>query len=137
LRKLTAGDHALADDLAQETFLRAYRRMETFAGAAKLSTWVCQIAYRLYLDERARMKPALPEESPTPPPDAILRHDVERALAHLEDGERAAIALTFGQDMTHDEAAKILGWPLGTLKTTVARGKEKLERRMSAWRNSA
>jgi len=139
LRKLTSGDHALADDLAQETFLRAYRRLETFAGAAKLSTWLCQIAYRVFLDERARMKPCAPEEAAPVEPHAtaLLRHDVERALAHLEDGERAAIALTFGQDMTHEEAAKILGWPLGTLKSTVARGLEKLERKMRPWRSTA
>jgi RNA polymerase sigma-70 factor (ECF subfamily) len=68
---------------------------------------------------------------------AILRRDVERALACLTDGERSAVALTFGQDLTHDEAAKILGCPLGTLKTTVARALEKLERRMRPWRNTA
>jgi len=139
LRKLTSGDHALADDLAQETFLRAYRRLSTFAGAAKLSTWLCQIAYRAFLDDRARRRPIDAEEiaDAEGPARALLRHDVERALAHLTDAERASIALTFGQDMTHEEAAQILGWPLGTLKSTVARGLEKLERRMRPWRSTA
>jgi RNA polymerase sigma-70 factor, ECF subfamily len=140
LRKLTAGDHALADDLAQEAFLRAYRRLSTFEGRAKLSTWLCQIAYRAFLDGRSRKAPVM-DADPTPPsePQArpLLRHDVERALRCLTDDERAAIALTFGQDMTHAEAAVILGWPLGTLKSTVARGLEKLEPRMRPWRDTA
>lgn len=149
LRKLTSGDHAQADDLAQETFLRAYRRMSTFEGAARFSTWLCQIAYHAFLDARTHAATAAKHEREAArdaevvvmPADgeagALLRHDVERALAGLSDVERAALALTFGQDLTHEEAARILGAPLGTLKTTVARGLEKLERRMHPWRSIA
>jgi RNA polymerase sigma-70 factor (ECF subfamily) len=68
---------------------------------------------------------------------ALLRHDVERALARLHPAERDAIALTFGQDMTHEDAARILGCPLGTLKTNVARGLSKLERHMRPWSETA
>ncbi len=53
-------------------------------------------------------------------------------MATLRDEERAAIALAYGEDLTHEEAAEILGWPLGTLKTHVARGKEKLRRLLLA-----
>ena len=139
LRKLAAGDHALADDLAQETFLRAYRGLAGFAGKARLSTWLCQIAYHAFLAEagRARPRPVRDHaaEGTTSSPDsrALLRHDLERAFAHLTPAERDAIALTFGQDMTHEDAAQILGCPLGTLKTNVARGMAKLEARMGAW----
>jgi RNA polymerase sigma-70 factor (ECF subfamily) len=141
LRKLTAGDHALADDLAQETFLRAYRGLASYAGRARLSTWLCQIAYHAFLAEaeRARAGPVREEtgaeDAGQTPLDsrALLRHDLERALVHLSPAERAAVALTFGQDMTHEDAARILDCPLGTLKTNVARGIAKLEARMKAW----
>jgi RNA polymerase sigma-70 factor (ECF subfamily) len=150
LRKLTCGDAALADDLAQETFLRAYRGLAGFQGRAKLSTWLCQIAYRTFLTEMERVeqgrRSAHPADAgaaashgeeeaaaPSGTAGALLRHDVERALARLEARERHAIALTFGQDLTHDDAARILGLPLGTLKTTVARGLAKLERHLRAY----
>lgn len=141
-RKLACGDAALADDVAQEAFLRAYRGLHGYSGGARFSTWLCQIAYHAFVDQARKRPPVPTEESDAPVTNdgaahAILRHDVERALACLSDGERGAIALTFGQDLTHDEAAKILGWPLGTLKTTVARALEKLERRMRPWRNTA
>jgi RNA polymerase sigma factor (sigma-70 family) len=140
LRKLAAGDHSLADDLAQETFLRAYRGLAGYAGKARLSTWLCQIAYHAFLADAARARP-LPLREETTPIDgedgrALLRHDLERAFGHLRHEQRDALALTFGQDMTHEDAARILGCPLGTLKTHVARGLDELESRMAAWRSA-
>jgi RNA polymerase sigma factor (sigma-70 family) len=150
LRRLTAGDQARADDLAQETFLRAYRGLRGYAGKARLSTWLCQIAYHAFLADAGRAgqgKSDARGEDDGPGDDraeggahddagsrAILRHDLERALGTLAPAERDALALTFGQDMTHEEAAQIVGCPLGTLKTNVARGLDKLERRMREWR---
>jgi RNA polymerase sigma factor (sigma-70 family) len=138
LRKLTAGDHAKADDLAQETFLRAYRGLRGYAGRARLSTWLCQIAYHAFLAESRRVRELTAGDSPDvsyAPLESrpLLRHDLERAFACLAPAERDAIALTFGQDMTHEDAARILGCPLGTLKTNVARGIAKLEAKMAAW----
>jgi RNA polymerase sigma factor (sigma-70 family) len=140
LRKLTAGDHALADDLGQETFLRAYRGLAGYAGRARFSTWLCQIAYNAFLAETARARARRPdteveveEDALDPQARPLLRHDLERAFVHLTPGERAALALTFGQDMTHEDAARILECPLGTLKTNVARGMTKLETHLRAW----
>ena len=63
LRKLTAGNHALADDLAQETFLLAYRNLRSFRQQAKFSTWLYRIAYNAFLAERRKIKEAaLPED---------------------------------------------------------------------------
>ena len=152
LRRLTCGDHAKADDLAQETFLRAFRAAGQFEGRAQLSTWLCTIAYRTFLAARragreelarsgdeledqeigTRVSDAMAKERAAPD-RALLRHDVERALARLPPAERDALALTFGRDMTHEDAARILGCPLGTLKTNVARGLAKLERHMRPW----
>jgi RNA polymerase sigma factor (sigma-70 family) len=145
LGKLTCGEQALADDLAQECFLRAYRGLKSYRGAAKLSTWLCQIAYNVFLTEAGRVKARaeVPETSeragvPAAPSEgsALLRRDLELAMRALNDDERAAIAVAFGQDLSHDEAAVILGCPLGTLKSRINRGLEKLERTMESWRST-
>ncbi len=133
LRRLCAGDHARADDLAQETFLRAHRRLSSWRGQARLGTWLHRIAWNAFLSQ-ARRVPAPDPPPPDPAPgleQVEARHDLERAFAFLREEERAALALAYGQDLTHEEAAAILGWPLGTLKTHVARGKERLRRILS------
>ena len=129
LRRL-AGDAALADDLAQETFLRAYRSLAQFRGGARFGSWLYRIATNAFLAQ-ARRPVALPEEpGPATMDGVLLRHDLTRALAELRPEERAAIALTYGQELTHEEAAELLEWPLGTLKTHVLRAKDKLRSRL-------
>jgi RNA polymerase sigma-70 factor (ECF subfamily) len=137
LRRLTSGDEALADDLAQETFLRTYRGLRRYQGGARLSTWLYRIAYNVFLDERRRFRPPAtardPGSSPSPAAPALLRHDLDEALRHLPDPERAAVAVVYGADLTHEEAAVVLDCPLGTLKTNIARAKERLRHRLAAW----
>lgn len=131
LRRLCAGDAAQADDLAQETFLRAYRSLRAWRGEGRLSTWLYRIAWNGWASQ-ARRLPTPEVEAPAPPRDAadaaIDRHDLERAMVHLRQEERAALALAYGQDVSHEEAAAILDCPVGTLKTNILRGKEKLRR---------
>ncbi|HET6437449.1 MAG TPA: RNA polymerase sigma factor [Anaeromyxobacter sp.] len=128
LRRLCAGDLARADDLAQETFLRAYRGLPSFRGQARLGSWLHRIAWNVFASEARRPSP--PEPPPPAPRSGLERleaaHDLERAFGLLREEERAALALAYGQELTHEEAAALLGWPLGTLKTHVARGKERL-----------
>jgi RNA polymerase sigma-70 factor (ECF subfamily) len=131
LRRLAAGDAALADDLAQQVFVTAWRKLSTWRGGAKLSTWLYRIAWNAWASQARRAPPVEP-----PPPDpvrsteqAVLDHrDLTRALATLRPEERTALAVTYGQELTHQEAADLLGCPIGTLKTNVLRGKEKLRR---------
>ena len=137
LRRLCAGDDATADDLAQEVFLKAYRHLHRFRGDARLSSWLYRIAYTTFISHaRARRAPEVPAPAPTPGPPTLARHDLNRAFEHLRPEERAALALTYAQDLTHEEAAQILGWPVGTLKTHVHRGKEKLRRYLGAWQDA-
>jgi RNA polymerase sigma-70 factor (ECF subfamily) len=131
LRRLCAGDAAQADDLAQETFLRAYRALGSWRGGGRFSTWLYRIAWNGWASQARRLPlPDLPEPAPTRDvaDAAIDRHDLERAMATLRDDERAALALAYGQDVSHEEAAAILDCPVGTLKTNILRGKEKLRR---------
>ncbi|PTL80604.1 RNA polymerase sigma factor [Vitiosangium sp. GDMCC 1.1324] len=138
-RRLTGGDLAQADDLAQETFLRAYRGLRGYRGGAKFSSWLYRIACNVFFsrDRGSREAPvelpALEAGSPegVSLPDALLeRYDLERALASLKPRERAALVLTYANELTHEEAAVVLDCPLGTLKTHVARAKEKLRRQL-------
>jgi RNA polymerase sigma-70 factor (ECF subfamily) len=141
LRRLTCGDAALADDLAQECFLRAYRGLARLRGEARLSSWLYRIAYNVFLAHRARVRP---EPTPNASLDggaategeadrALLQHDLERAMAALSPPERAALTLAYRDGASHAEVASILGCPLGTAKTHILRGKEKLERQLRAW----
>ncbi len=135
LRRLCGGDGAAADDLAQETFLKAYRGLSGYRGDARLATWLHRIAWNLWASRARRApdpEPAEPEP-PRPAADAAIdRHDLERALGALRAEERSALALAYGQDLTHEEAARILDCPVGTLKTHILRGKERLRRLLLA-----
>jgi RNA polymerase sigma-70 factor (ECF subfamily) len=140
LRRLTRGDHALADDLAQETFVAAWRNLRRFRFEARFSTWLYRIAFNAWQSEARKRREVLledPEEAPPlqPPSDdipaTVARLDLERAMEALSDGERAALAACYYADLSHEEAALALGIPLGTVKTHVLRAKAKLRARLA------
>ena len=142
LRRLTRGDAALADDLAQETFVLAWRNLKSFRFEARFSTWIYRIAFNAWQSEaRKRREVSLEldddvlaagdDSSAHEMPDIAARVDLERALATLSDGERAAIAACYYADLSHEEAAAALGMPLGTVKTHVLRAKAKLRARLA------
>ena len=153
LRRLTAGNHALADDLAQETFLAAYRNLRSFRQEARFSTWLYRIATNAFLAEaRKRREELLGDRDGEVADDgdddgggdaapgtsdhargAALHVDMERALAALSDAERAAIVQCYHNDLSHEEAAYVLGCPVGTVKTHILRGKQKLRAQLAAW----
>jgi RNA polymerase sigma-70 factor (ECF subfamily) len=142
LRRLTRGDAALADDLAQETFVLAWRNLRRFRFEARFSTWLYRIAFNAWQSEvRKKREVLLDLDDDAPPPgpggydempDVASRVDLERAMATLSDGERAAIAACYYADLSHEEAALALGLPLGTIKTHVLRAKAKLKARLTA-----
>lgn len=122
----------LGDELAQETFLKAWQSLHGFRGESKFSSWLCAIGWRLFVDHRRRERSegrkrdaaaAMAETAVAPAGGERL--DLARALARLEPVERAALVLCEGHGWSHGEAAEILRIPLGTLKGTVARAKRK------------
>jgi RNA polymerase sigma factor (sigma-70 family) len=137
LRRLTRGDVALADDLAQETFVLAWKNLRHFRFEARFSTWIYRIAFNAWQSEaRKRREVQLELDDDSPPmgsaafeemPDVASRIDLERAMATLSDGERAAITACYYADLSHEEAAVVLAMPLGTVKTHVLRAKAKLK----------
>ena len=152
LRRLTAGNHALADDLAQDTFMLAYRNLKSFRQEARFSTWLFRIATNAFLaDARKRKEELLGDRDDAVADEdeafasgldaahgdhargAALKLDLERAMAVLSEGERAAIVQCYHNDLTHEEAAYVLDCPVGTVKTHVLRGKQKLKLALAAW----
>ncbi len=131
LLRLTRGNHALADDLAQETFLEAWRGLARFRGDSAFATWLYRIAYsRFLMSARKRKDEQLGEwdgEAPSGEGATHARLDLERAMAKLSAPERAALTLCFALGLSNTEAAGALDMPLGTLKSHVLRGREKLK----------
>jgi RNA polymerase sigma factor (sigma-70 family) len=143
LRRLAHGDTALADDLAQETFVQAWLHLNDFRGGARLATWLHRIALTRFLQHVRR--PQLPmawrdpeaasaDEPAHDPRDAEgLGRDVERALRALSEIQRLAVVHCFHLDLSHAEAAQVLGLPLGTLKSHLDRAKARLRELLGAW----
>ena len=140
------GNAAEAEEIAQETFLRAHRAVATFRGEAKVSTWLYGIASRLCLNrlgagERRltrggdRELDRLPEPAADPAAD-LERSEVEqalhRAIAELPDDRRIVVVLRDLEGLSYDEIATALDLELGTVRSRLHRArmdlKDKLER---------
>ncbi|HTP75714.1 MAG TPA: sigma-70 family RNA polymerase sigma factor [Rhizomicrobium sp.] len=131
LLRLTRGNHAAADDLAQETFLEAWRGIANFRGESSFSTWLYRIAYSRFLMQARKRKPDEPlddwhESAPSGESATQARIDLERAFARLSPPESAALTLCFALGLSNSEAAAAMDVPLGTLKSHVLRGREKI-----------
>jgi len=143
LRRLVHGDTARADDLAQETFLLAWRKLHQFRGEARFATWLYRIAYSIFL-QAARQQHRPPEaftgDDATDPHLSVsgaiaLRLDLERALESLSDTEQAVLLHVAQLGLSHEEAAYVLSLPLGTVKSHARRGKDKLRALLADWQD--
>ena len=141
LRKMTGGNYALADDIAQETFILAWRNIKSFRYEAKFSTWLYRIAFNAWQSEVRKKRELAMDEEHLPEPEAVtpesersgMRRDLARAMDGLTDGERNAILQCYYNDLSHEEAAYVLGLPLGTVKTNILKAKEKMRAKLSAY----
>lgn len=129
----TCGDAALSDDLAQDTFLKAYTALASFHGLANFSTWLYRIAYNVFYDYlrcRHETDPLdtvrVDAQASTQQPDIGREMDIYSALATLKEAERTCITLFYQDDLSIDRIADITGMPAGTVKSHLARGKQKL-----------
>ncbi len=134
LRRMGAA-HSLADDLAQDAFVAAWRAIGGYRGEGGFAAWVRKIAARLYV-RRARRDARYDWMAEPPEPEALglaeqaradLRLDLDAALQALPPVQRLCVSLCHGADLTQAEAAEALGLPLGTVKSHVKRGLEKLK----------
>jgi RNA polymerase sigma factor (sigma-70 family) len=138
LRRMGA-DPILADDLAQDSFLAAFEQIADFRGEGTFQAWVKRIAARLCI-KRWRRDARLDLMAEPPQPDAAPgsgesgaanRIDLDEALRGLSPSERLCVSLCYGGGLSHGEAALALNAPLGTVKSHVKRGLDKLRARMA------
>jgi len=151
------GDWTLAEDLAQETFVKAFRSLAAFDTTRRLSSWLFRIAHNTAIDAMRRSRPpqgappaapnarhpttadARDEPSTPPAPDPVERrelgHALEAALAELRPDQRAAIVMRYESGLSFDEIGTVLGVPEVTARSHVHRARKELARllTMSGW----
>lgn len=130
LLNLTLGNEALSDDLAQDTFLKAYEHITQFKGLSSFQTWLFRIAYNVFYDYRRRTKDVqqmVDERSGESGSSASsITFDLHTALAVLKEKERVCITLQMIDGYPIDEIARMMGMNENTVKSHLRRGKEKL-----------
>lgn len=136
LRRMCSS-HAEADDLAQEAFIKAWERLRDLETPAAFPGWFRRIAVTTFLMAKRRQRAVfeeiddaspLADETSSPEDAAGAKIDLEKALAMLSDAERLCVTLNHGEGLSHSEIAEITGLPLGTVKSHVLRGTDKLRR---------
>ena len=132
LLALCSGDTEMADDLAQDTLIRAYVASGSFLGLSKFSTWLFRIAYNCYIDHLRKPHlesvpvdegEALRIESENKPDNSFRFQSLYQALDKLAQKEKAAIILFYFEDRSIKEIASILGIPSGTVKYHLSCGR--------------
>ena len=144
------GDWALAEDLAQETFVKAFRSLAAFDTTRRLSSWLFRIAHNTAIDAMRRSRApqgvidssltaaldAVDEPATLPAPDPIERrelgHALEAALAELRPDQRAAIVMRYESGLSFDEIGTVLGVPEVTARSHVHRARKELARLLTA-----
>ena len=140
LRQQCGGDYALADDIAQDAFIKAHHALASFKGQSAFFTWLYQIARNSLMSHYRRKIPEPDSElvertqaqqlSDGP---GLEARDLNRALSQLSAPQREALHLTYRLGYSNDEAAQLMQLPLGTIKSHVLRGKAKLKSILQDW----
>lgn len=141
LRRLTSGNIALADDIAQETFILAWKNIKSFRYEAKFSTWLYRIAFNAWQSEIRKKHEVLMDDALMPVPEDTdcqaelsgVRRDLKQAMTGLTVGEYNAIMQCYYNDVSHDEASFVLGIPIGTVKTNILKAKKKMRAKLAAY----
>lgn len=143
------GNREDAQDCMQESMIRIYRALSSFKGQSSFSTWIYRITMNTCLDElrrrKARRSTSLDtlldsgwsptDETDTPERHAIQseqRRTLEHAIAELPEDMRAAVVLRDIQGLAYDEIASALNVNVGTVKSRISRGRERLREKLSA-----
>jgi RNA polymerase sigma-70 factor (ECF subfamily) len=139
LRRLCR-DPTLADDLAQQVFLQAWRSLRNLRSVNAFGAWLRSLAINTWRAHVRAGKAARTENADvdeTAAPDSQVageQLDLDRALSSLSSDERVCIVLAYSEGMTHGEISDVTGLPLGTVKSHIRRGAERLRTLLHAYR---
>jgi RNA polymerase sigma-70 factor (ECF subfamily) len=139
------GDPEEAKDLSQDVFVRVYRNLDKYEPGT-FEGWLYRITKNLFLDrvrrrKRVRMEPLpdeewkQPEEEEPGPAErleaGVLRGDIEEAITELPPDFRTAVVMCDVQGLTYEEIADATGWPLGTVRSRIHRGRKLLRKALT------
>jgi RNA polymerase sigma factor (sigma-70 family) len=135
LRRLSR-DYALADDLAQDAFVHAWDKLHTYSGSGSFIGWLLKVAYTTFLQSKRKssrygeileeMRHATDTEAKTSTQASEEIGDLDRFLAVLTEEERAVMILSYACGLSHREIGDAANLPVGTVKSIIFRGKEKI-----------
>jgi RNA polymerase sigma factor (sigma-70 family) len=135
LRKLT-GDFTLADDLAQDCFMHAWDKLQTYSGRGSFIGWLLKVAYTTFLQSKRKSKryaeilQEVGHATETGEPVYVTQPDevgdLDRFLAVLSEEERAVMIMSYACGLSHREISEATAMPVGTVKSVIFRGKEKI-----------
>ena len=143
LQRRLVRDHALAEDLCQETFIRAWNKLRTFRATGRFQAWLTKLAYNVFLqhhrhasrtpkhmasigedgelDRKCSVMPTTPFIDELP--------DLPKLLAVLSKEEQTVMVLNYAHGLSNSEISEVLGIPAGTIKSQIHRAKDKIRHR--------
>ena len=123
------GSQADADDVVQDTFIRAFKYIKKFRGDSSVSTWLCRIAINLTRDlakKQKRIKPEIEVDVAAPARDIMVQKKLEQALGVLPEGFREVLVMHDVVGMGHGEIATVLGVKEGTSKSQLHKARARM-----------
>lgn len=133
-------DAALADDLAQQAFLKAWLRIRTLRQPMAFGAWLKRLAINVWLhylrkNDALRLADDLDEPEHAQYDSHSLGMDLESALAALLPPVRLCVVLSYQEGMSHSEITQLTGFPLGTVKSHIRRGTQRLKHLLTAYQD--
>ena len=132
LQQRLTGERALAEDLTQETFLRAWQKLGTFSGSGSFGGWLASLAYnvfRAHWRKHSRQKDELPLDDldlSAPALDETGGADLDRLLGILSRQDQVIMTLSYAYGLSNTEVGEVLDMPAGTVKARIHRAKAKI-----------
>lgn len=139
LMRRCSGNAELADDLAQQVFMQAWKSIHQLHAVERFAPWLKRLAVNTWLQQKRKSDPMRGAEQHEEADSAHsespgVAMDLDSALGRLPEDVRLCIVLSYGEGMTHAELADFTGIPLGTVKSHIRRGTQKLQELLAAYR---
>jgi len=127
------GERAAADDLVQDTLERAWSKLHLYRHGTDLRAWLFTVMHNVHVNRVRATRPTDPLDDEMPElaqratqGDSLMVRDLERGIAALPLAQREVLLLVALEDLSYDETARVLGIPIGTVMSRLARAREKL-----------